>query len=533
MSKTERRKLFQPIPLSSILDPTYQSPFSKLEKFQVDMEISSKFQSKAQPSVWQKLQSSLISAMSNLVVISHPVYASSTNSFTAMSHRTASSMSLFPWRPYKSSELLTTEEIEETSPTTTNLAAKSVPEKSASLYHSVRSGLQCLRYLATHPLCSEDEKRKLTTQTPTRHYYDCRKQNNIVLPAIEFPIAGGGTLFFPISSAVEPSSRYSLSAPTSPTHHYYYQVSKPVVSNLFSWAMSGFLFAQQHRQYNSLYKNYCLFSPVHAKGAEVNATVLSSQKSAGNQDINSGSPRTTAAEGNIEIYITSCSQQDSKCNNEVDMHCSSSTSPTKTVPPNSPVKANSGCILIETNWGRMNEESGSSRANFHTMSVCSSSSTLKGGTLTFSCSSTVSSSPRAMMSSHARTAARRFPTESESSTDSFVEFSASVESTDSFCIVFESAPGACLDDLNRDDDEEWDDDDDDEDDDSDEDDEDQIFNYSGTSDDIFVDGYIFQADGIDVGVPTSCDQVDLCANSLIPPKKKSKTVSSYFVFSNN
>lgn len=532
MSKTERRKLFQPIPLSSILDPTYQTPFSKLEQFQVDMDITSKLNSRAPQSVWQKLQTSLIKAMSNFVIMSHPYFATSSNSVAALS-RSTHSMPLVPWKSWKPCELLLNDEAKSQSTLSGTISETSEEaalrqEKSASLIHSVRSGLQCLRYLATHPLSCEDNEHQpvAQTQTPTRHYFDCRKQNNILLPAVGYSGVGGGPLFFPqISVDSDATCRYSFSAPTSPSHTYYQRVSKPVVQNLFSWAMSGLFFATplQHRHMNTLYKNYCLFSPVHAKGAEINTNMLCPKISSNGPEKVPSSPRASrTTENNFEIFIHSSSAtcQDTRPGNDKPI------SPTKPISvTNSPSNAgssrmdSSGCIRIETNWSSMNDEASSSRTNFHSVSVCSTTSAGKPGTLTFSCSSTMASSPRAIMAS-TRCAGRRAQTESESSNDSFVGISASVESTDSFCIVFESAPGICIDEDIEDDEEEWEDDDD-----SDDEDEDQVFNYSSSlSDDIFVDGFIFQADGIDPGVVTPGDQVDFTGDSTTRRQKK-KTVS--------
>lgn len=541
MSKTERRKLFQPIPLSSILVPTYQSPFSKLEQFQLDMDVSN-LNGKVQKTVWQKLQSTLLNAMSNFIVMSNPVFASSKTTATAQS------MSLVPWKAFKPCEILLSEEFGQSSTLTSdpaqlsNSEPKSLLQKSTSLYHSLRGGLQCLRYLATHPVQSEDDRIPLQeTQTPTRHYFNCRKQNTSIPANLGYTyIGGGGATFSNLLSDTDLSSRLSLSAPVSPVRHCHQPPSNLVFSNLFSWAMSGLLTTTplHHRHLNALYKNYFLLSPVHAKGA---TAVLSPPKSIGGSESAPPSPRANNLEGSIEIIIHA-----TPVTSQVDKNSKTTSSKGVTPSIEIPIAASpkrsclsaggnssSSCIrVLESNWNSRNRDATSNRAKYHTVSVCSSSSNVKGGTLKFSCSSTMSSSPRAMATSSGATGRGRH-TESESSADSFVEFSASVDSTDSFCIVFESTPGDCIDEdgIDRnDDDEEWEDDDDDEED-SDEDGEDNVLHYSSSfSDDIFVDGYIFQADGLDDDIPTnSSDLMDLPLTNGQPAKKrKAKTVRTKY-----
>lgn len=509
MSKTERRKFFQPIPLSSILDPRYQTPFSKLQQFQVDMNICSSKIPTPQPhhhqqprNVWQKLQSSLLSAMSNLVVISQPVFTS------AAPFAKGSSV---PFVPFVSCKSFTA--------SCDNLpegeaAAISVQPQPASLYHSVRSGLQYLRYLATHPLYRDDHHPLLSSK---RSEEACRKQYTIIAPRA-FSLASGAPPFFSLFSDTTPRCQSAHTSPvSSPVRQLRQQPTH--LPNLFCWAMSGILVADPAFRHTNFYYKNIFFSPVLMKGSgrETMSAPVSPHKFHKVEPL---------WEANFDIVIQSMAS--STVNSQLSLTSvpasSSPTSPTDSsvVDPSSSASRTQipakGCIRFGTNW-----KSGSledcSLPNFHTVSVCSSTSALKGGTLTFSCSSTMSTSPRPMCAGGGRMGTRR-KTESESSADSFIEFSASVESTDGFCIVFESA-GGCLEDVVRDgEDDDWEDDDEEVEDDSDEEDEDQVFNYR-CSDDLHGEGLVFQADVLEEG-----DKVDGSQQLGPPTKKKAKTVSS-------
>ncbi|CAL8136003.1 unnamed protein product [Orchesella dallaii] len=511
MSKTERGKLVQPIPLSSILDPSHQTPFSKLAQFQFDLDLSKVHMHHPEvqrPSLWRKMQTTLINAMSNLVVISQPVFSTSIGKSTANS---ATTMSLVHWKPTKSCELL--EMINLTDSSESSSSSLSPPKHDnnyhyyhpQSLYHSVRSGLECLRYFATHPLQEEKVKdghicKQNISSFDYTDYADYSREvsltpNSGCLGAVFFPAA------FPFFIATE--QFYQQSSWSSATS----QVPAP---NLFSLAMSGFLLPSPP-YLNLFYENSCPFSPIHKfKGS------IPSHEPPGLMD---------AAKSEFEMIVHATSHQTTQESGKgpgspVKSDTSANMASSSASPKATGMGEGMGCIRV-ANWrGRNNNDDD---RPFQSVSVCSSS-TSKGGTVTFCSSATVtSSSPRAVAIGCPRSAPRRIRTESESSVDSFVEFSASVESTDSFCIVFESA-GTCIDEeylleFERDDDQ-WEDEDDEDDS---EDEEDHIFDYACEA-----DAEIFQAD-IDDG--NECivlperqhDQTD--SASCGTKKHKAKSVS--------
>ncbi|ODM97184.1 hypothetical protein Ocin01_09503 [Orchesella cincta] len=507
MSKTERRKLFQPIPLSSILDPSHQTPFSKLEQFQFDLDLSNVHSHRPeveQISLWRKLQTTLINAMSNLVVISQPVFATSMGKSTANS---ASTMSLIPWKPNKSSELSEVINLSDGSGSPLLSPSKQDSRQQQSLYHSVRSGLECLRYFATHPLHEEKATPVHSCKQNINSSYDFSYSDSSSRVSFE-PNSGylgsSAILFpapFPFFVASEHQYYSSSWCPAAP------QVPAP---NLFSLAMSGFLLASPP-YLNAFYENSCLFSPIHnIKGSPAAHKPSRTMNGVGSE---------------FEIIIHATSHQSSQ---EPGKGLSSHTSASASAKNTSSMSEGGGgggaggCIRV-ANWRSNNNED---NCPFQSVSVCSSSSS-KGGTVTFSCASATvtSSSPRTMAMACPRSANRRLKTESESSVDSFVEFSASVESTDSFCIVFESA-GGCIDEeylleFDRDDDE-WEDDDDEEE--ESEDEEDQIFDYAAET-----DGEIFQTeidDGNELQGLAEHDQTDgASCSATCSKKRKSKKVS--------